>query len=67
MIVTEFEKVHVSEPEAGIEEEGEKKHGLSKKLRRSDSSSSSSSDEEEGEGGGKKKKKGGAKTWLQLA
>ena len=48
MIVTKFEKVYVSEPEARIEEEGEKKHGLSEKLRRSGSSSSSLSDEEEG-------------------
>lgn len=39
VIVTEFEKVHVSEPEPKVEEE--KKHGLLEKLRRSDSSSSS--------------------------
>lgn len=49
-IVTEFEKVTVSEPE------GEKKHSLLEKLHRSDSSSSSSS-EEEGEDGEKRKKK----------
>ncbi|GMH04656.1 hypothetical protein Nepgr_006496 [Nepenthes gracilis] len=59
-IVTEFEKVHVSEhvskEERREEEEKEKKHGLLEKLHRSDSSSSSS-DEEEGEDGEKKKKK----------
>ncbi|KAI5353612.1 hypothetical protein L3X38_006506 [Prunus dulcis] len=71
VIVTEFEKVKVSDHEAPHphhhepesykveqEEDKEKKHGsLLEKLHRSDSSSSSSSDEEEGEGGEKKKKK----------
>lgn len=45
VIVTEFEKVQVSEPEPKIEEppkeEEEKKHSLLEKLHRSDSSSSS--------------------------
>ncbi|XP_061362936.1 phosphoprotein ECPP44-like isoform X1 [Gastrolobium bilobum] len=65
VIVTEFEKVSVSEePEIKFdekkkeekEEEGEKKHNILEKLHRSNSSSSSSSDEE-GEDGEKKKKK----------
>ena len=42
VIVTEFDKVKVSEePETKKEEEGEKKHSLLEKLHRSDSSSSS--------------------------
>ncbi|KAK3038860.1 hypothetical protein RJ639_028582 [Escallonia herrerae] len=60
VIVSEFEKVQVSDPEPAKikEEEGEKKHGLLEKLHRSgSSSSSSSSDEEEVEGEKKEKKK----------
>lgn len=71
VIVTEFEKVKVSDHEAPHphhhepesykveqEEDKEKKHcSLLEKLHRSDSSSSSSSDEEGGEGEEKKKKK----------
>ncbi|XP_031254593.1 phosphoprotein ECPP44 [Pistacia vera] len=61
VIVTEFAKVQVSEPEPKVEgpnEEEGKKPGLLEKLHRSgSSSSSSSSDEEEGEGEEKKKKK----------
>nr|ACT10283.1 dehydrin [Camellia sinensis] len=60
VMVTEFEKVHVSEPEPKFEDckEKEKKHDLLEKLPRSNSSSSSSSDEEyEDENGEKKKKK----------
>lgn len=63
VIATEFEKVHVSEPQPKVEghrkeeEEGEKKPGLLDKLHRSNSSSSSSSDEEGGDDEEKKKKK----------
>ncbi|GAB4828410.1 hypothetical protein Ancab_035408 [Ancistrocladus abbreviatus] len=66
VIVTEFEKVHVSEHEPKVEHakkeehkeaEKENQHSLLEKLHRSGSSSSSSSDEEEGEDGEKKKKK----------
>ena len=41
VIVTDFEKVTISEPEPKVEEEEEKKHGLLEKLHRSDSSSRS--------------------------